>query len=127
MKWFYDLKIATKLIVSFGAVLLLTLAMGVSGIYSMSRVNQASSDIAENWMPSVRAVMELRTDVGEVRRWELAHMLNDDEKSMSDYEKRTEDALALMKTHREAYEKLMRIKKINIYYIVYKMMHVEVL
>jgi len=107
MKWFYDLKIATKLIVSFGVVLLLTLAMGVSGIYSMSKVNQASTDIAENWMPSVRAVMELRTDVGEVRRWELAHMLNEEEKAKADYEKRMDTSLALMKTHREAYDKLI--------------------
>jgi methyl-accepting chemotaxis protein len=107
MKWFYDLKIATKLIVSFGAVLLLTLAMGVSGIYSMSRVNQASTDIAEDWMPSVRAVMDLRTDVGELRRWELAHMLNDDEKGMAGYEKRMEESLATMKAHRDAYEKLI--------------------
>jgi methyl-accepting chemotaxis protein len=107
MKWFYDLKIATKLIVSFGVVLLLTLAMGVSGIYSMSKVNQASTDIAENWMPSVRAVMELRTDVGELRRWELAHMLNEEEKAKADYEKRMETSLALMKTHREAYDKLI--------------------
>jgi methyl-accepting chemotaxis protein len=107
MKWFYDLKIATKLIVSFGAVLLLTLAMGVSGIYSMSRVNQASTDIAEDWMPSVRAVMDLRTDVGELRRWELAHMLNDDEKGMAGYEKRMEESLATMKAHRDTYEKLI--------------------
>jgi methyl-accepting chemotaxis protein len=34
MKWFYDLKIATKLIVSFGAVLLLTLVLGISNIFS---------------------------------------------------------------------------------------------
>ena len=107
MKWFYDLKIATKLIVSFGAVLLLTLAMGVSGIYSMSKVNDASTDIAENWMPSVHAIMDLRTDVGELRRWELAHMLNDDEQGMTGYEKRMDESLATMKTHREAYQKLI--------------------
>jgi methyl-accepting chemotaxis protein len=107
MKWFYDLKIATKLIVSFGAVLLLTLAMGVSGIYSMSKVNDASTDIAENWMPSVHAIMDLRTDVGELRRWELAHMLNDDEQGMAGYEKRMDESLATMKTHREAYQKMI--------------------
>jgi methyl-accepting chemotaxis protein len=77
MKWFYDLKIATKLIVSFGAVLLLTLVLGISNIFSMNHVNQASSDLAENWMPSVRAVMQLRIDLGELRRWELAHLLNE--------------------------------------------------
>ena len=107
MQWFYDLKIATKLMISFGAVLLLTLAMGVSSIYSMGRVNQSSTDMAENWLPSVRAVMDLRTDVGEMRRWELAHLLNDDEKTMAGYEKRMDDALALMKTHRDAYDKLI--------------------
>jgi methyl-accepting chemotaxis protein len=107
MKWFYDLKIATKLIVSFGAVLLLTLIMGVSAIYSMSRVNQASSDLAEDWMPSVRAVLDLRTDVGEMRRWELAHLLNEEEKGMAGYEKRMEDALVTMKAHRDTYEKLI--------------------
>ncbi|GJI88449.1 MULTISPECIES: methyl-accepting chemotaxis protein [Duganella] len=107
MKWFYDLKIATKLIVSFGAVLALTLAMGISGIVSMARVNQSSTDLAENWMPSVRAVLELRADVGDYRRWELAHLLNDDEKGMAGYEKRMDDTMATLKAHRAGYEKLI--------------------
>ncbi|MYM23184.1 HAMP domain-containing protein [Duganella sp. FT135W] len=107
MKWFYDLKIATKLIVSFGAVLLLTLVLGVSNIVSMNRVNQASTDLAEDWMPSVRAVMELRSDVGELRRWELAHLLNDQVSTMADYEKRMDDALVTLKKHRSEYEKLI--------------------
>jgi methyl-accepting chemotaxis protein len=107
MKWFYDLKIATKLIVSFGAVLLLTLVLGISNMVSMDRVNQASTDLADNWMPSVRAVMDLRTDVGEIRRWELAHLLNDDPAAMADYEQRLDKALALLKQHRDNYEKLI--------------------
>jgi methyl-accepting chemotaxis protein len=107
MKWFYDLKIATKLIVSFGAVLLLTLILGVSNMLSMNRVNQASTDLADNWMPSVRAVMDLRTDVGELRRWELAHLLNDDAAAMADYEKRMDTALATLRQHRDTYEKLI--------------------
>ncbi|NYE61719.1 methyl-accepting chemotaxis protein [Duganella sp. 1224] len=107
MKWFYDLKIATKLIVSFGAVLFLTLVLGLSNMLSMDRVNQASTDLADNWMPSVRAVMDLRTDVGEIRRWELAHLLNDDAAAMADYEQRLDKALALLKQHRDTYEKLI--------------------
>jgi methyl-accepting chemotaxis protein len=107
MKWFYDLKIATKLFVSFGAVLVLTLVLGISNMWSMDRVNQASTDLADNWMPSVRAVMDLRTDVGEVRRWELAHLLNEDPAAMADYEQRLDKALALLKQHRDNYEKLI--------------------
>ncbi|MTV40125.1 methyl-accepting chemotaxis protein [Duganella radicis] len=107
MKWFYDLKIATKLMVSFGAVLLLTLFLGISNMLSMNRVNQASTDLAEDWMPSVRAVLELRTDLGELRRWELSHLLNDDPAVTDNYQKRIDDALASLKKRREAYEKLI--------------------
>jgi len=107
MNWFYDLRIATKLIVSFGAVLLLTLAMGVASILSMGQVNQASTDLAQNWMPSVRAVLELRGDVGDYRRWELAHLLNEDPKGMAGYEKRMDETLATLKAHRQAYEKVI--------------------
>jgi len=107
VKWFYDLKIATKLIVSFGAVLVLTLIMGVAGMVSTSKVNEASNELADNWMPSVRMAMELRTDAGEMRRWELAHMLNDKPEGYATYEKRMADTLATLKAHREAYEKLI--------------------
>jgi methyl-accepting chemotaxis protein len=107
VKWFYDLKIATKLVVSFGVVLLLTLVLGVAAMVSMSRVNQASDDLATNWMPSVRMAMELRTDLGEMRRWELAHLINDDPAGFATYEKRMADTLATMKIHRDAYEKLI--------------------
>ena len=107
MKWFYDLKIATKLIVSFGVVLLLTLVLGVASMVSMARVNQASDDLAGNWMPSVRMALELRTDIGEMRRWELAHLINDDPAGYATYEKRMADTQATVKTHREAYEKLI--------------------
>jgi methyl-accepting chemotaxis protein len=107
VKWFYDLKIATKLLVSFGLVLLLTLLMGVSAILSTARVNQASSDLADNWMPSVRMAMELRGDVSDLRRWELAHLLNDEAAGYADYDQRIAATLAAVKAHREAYQKLI--------------------
>ncbi|WP_373988827.1 methyl-accepting chemotaxis protein [Duganella sp. BuS-21] len=107
MKWFYDLKIATKLIVSFGTVLILTLLLGISNMLSMDRVNQASTDLAENWMPSVRAVMELRSDVGELRRWELSHLLNEDAATLAAYEKNMEASVLALKQQRDAYEKLI--------------------
>jgi methyl-accepting chemotaxis protein len=107
VKWFYDLKIATKLLVSFGVVLLLTLLMGVSSILSTARVNQASSDLADNWMPSVRMAMELRGDISDLRRWELSHLLNDEAALYATYDQRINTTLAAIKGHREAYEKLI--------------------
>ncbi|MGV7206920.1 methyl-accepting chemotaxis protein [Oxalobacteraceae bacterium A2-2] len=107
MRWFYDLKIATKLFVAFGLVLLLTLAMGVSAIYSMGRVNQASRDLSQDWMPGVRVAMSLRTDLAEMRRWELAHLLADDDKAMAGYEKRMNEIEAGTNADRAAYNKLI--------------------
>ena len=107
MQWFYNLKIAAKLMVSFGLVLLLTLVLGVSNILSMDKVNQASNDLAENWMPSVQAAMELRADMGDFRRWQLSHLLTDDPAGMANYEKRLDETLAAMKTHGEHYRQLI--------------------
>ncbi|WP_295994714.1 methyl-accepting chemotaxis protein [Rugamonas sp.] len=107
MKWFYDLRIATKLIISFSLVLLLTLIMGVTAIVSMGRINQASSDLSENWMPSVQAIMSIRTDVGDMRRWELAHILNDEAAGMAKYEASMGDSAATMKKDSERYAKLV--------------------
>ena len=107
MRWFYNLKIATKLFVAFGIVLLLTLVMGISSIYSMGRVNQASRDLAQDWMPSVQIAMSLRTDLAEMRRWELAHLLADDDKAMAGYEKRMDEIQAVTNADRAAFEKLI--------------------
>ncbi|MGK5062591.1 hypothetical protein [Janthinobacterium sp. LB3P112] len=46
MKWFVDLKITSKLILSLGAVLLLTAALGMSAIFSVARINTVSTDRA---------------------------------------------------------------------------------
>ena len=107
MKWFFDLKIATKLILSFGAVLLLTAALGVSAIFSMARINDASTDLSANWMPSVLAAMSMRSDVSDFRRWELAHMLAAQDSDMALNETRMTETQAKLKTDGDKYRTLM--------------------
>lgn len=107
MKRFYDLKIAHKLLLSFGAVLLMTVALGVSNIYSMKRMNEASDALARNWMPSVQAVMKIRADAADLRRWELAHLLNEAPETLALYEKRMDSTLSSMARNREQYGKLV--------------------
>uniref|UniRef100_UPI00406C60E1 MCP four helix bundle domain-containing protein n=1 Tax=Pseudomonas sp. REB1044 TaxID=2675224 RepID=UPI00406C60E1 len=60
MKWFYDLKISTKLISAFLLVLALTAVMGGFAIVQLGAVNQAAQDIKSNWMPSMRAAAGMR-------------------------------------------------------------------
>ena len=88
MKWFENMKIAGKLALSFGVVLLLAAAMGAFALLSMSRMDDASDELSKNWLPSVEAAMQMRIELGEARRWELAHLLSTDAAKMSDYEQR---------------------------------------
>lgn len=60
MKWIYNLKISTKLIHSFLVVLSLTTFLGVFSIIQLARVNQTSTDMEINWMPSMRATSDYR-------------------------------------------------------------------
>lgn len=49
MNWFCNLKISTKLILSFLVVLSLTTFLGVFSIIQLARVNQTSTDMVVNW------------------------------------------------------------------------------
>src|SRR5450830_461568 len=107
MKWFFDLKIANKLLLSFGAVLLLTAGLGVSGIFAMARIHDAASDLSRNWMPSVEAALFLRSDMGDFRRWELAHMLSVQEADMTANEQRLAATGAKLKEDLATYRGLI--------------------
>lgn len=60
MQAFYNLKIATKLLVSFLAVLTLTACLGVFSVMQLTKVNQMSTDLAKKWMPSTQSLLEMK-------------------------------------------------------------------
>ena len=71
MTWFTNLKIGKKLGLGFGAVLVLMVIQGALSLVQLSKLNGAATDLATNWLPSVKAVGQLRFDAAKVRRWEL--------------------------------------------------------
>nr|WP_308410540.1 MCP four helix bundle domain-containing protein [Janthinobacterium sp. ROICE36] len=103
----FDLKIATKLILSFGAVLVLTAALGVSAIFSMARINSASTDLSTNSMPSVLAAMSMRSDVSDFRHRELAHMLAAQDADMAQNETRMTETQTKLKADGDNYRRLI--------------------
>jgi methyl-accepting chemotaxis protein len=68
VKVFSNIKIGKKLTLGFGLVEVLTLALGAFSIIQLSKVNASTVEIATNWLPSVRAVAELRFDASAFRR-----------------------------------------------------------
>ncbi|MBB3220847.1 methyl-accepting chemotaxis protein [Pseudoduganella umbonata] len=107
MQWFRDLKIARKLLIAFAVVQLMMLVLGIACLQSMSRINQASDDLAENWLPSVRAVMQVRADVGDLRRQELAFLMAEDPEERNRIVQQMETLMAASRTNLDNYAKLI--------------------
>jgi methyl-accepting chemotaxis protein len=104
MKLFYDLRIANKLMVAFGAVLALTAALGMFALFQLATVNQAATDIDQKWLPSVRAVLEMKAATGRHRSVVLQTIISDDSAKMDQYEKRIGDFAADFEQGRVEFE-----------------------
>ncbi|MDN0077002.1 methyl-accepting chemotaxis protein [Crenobacter sp. SG2303] len=107
MKWFYDLKIATKLIASFLVVLSLTAVMGGFAIFQLAEVNQASTDIKDNWMPAMGAAQAMKTNIADYRIKEFRHILVQSPEDMTRIEQEANQILKQFEENRAAYEKLI--------------------
>ncbi len=86
MQRFHQLTVSTKLLTAFGLVLALTIFVGVLSVVQLGRVNQTSTDMELNWMPSVRYTGELNTLTSDFRIAELQHILSTSEEQMAKWE-----------------------------------------
>ena len=62
-----NLGIRTKLMGGFGLVLVIALVQSLLAMQQLHEVNNKSTDIAENWLPSVKVLGELNADLAELR------------------------------------------------------------
>ncbi len=87
MQAFRNLRISTKLLLAFLAVLMLTILLSLYAVMQLGRINQASTEIATRWMPSSRLVLDIRAAVARYRVNELQHVISEIESDMADFEK----------------------------------------
>lgn len=116
VKWFHDLKIASKLLVSFVAMLALTVVLGMSSIIMMARLNQASVQLSEKSMPSVQAILVLKSDVQAFSRWDFLHILSFDTEGMAKYEKFQAESFLTLKKNMDAYDRLISTPEEKVIY-----------
>jgi methyl-accepting chemotaxis protein len=106
MKWFYDLKISTKLISSFLVVLALTAAMGGFAIVQLGAVNQAAGHPG-NWMPSMRAAAAMRFFAANYRLKENRHVGTEIVEGKALAEREAADARQQFEARMGTYEQLL--------------------
>jgi methyl-accepting chemotaxis protein len=102
---FADMKISAKLALAFGAMLTLTVVLGVFALYQISQLTRNTEDIAGNWLPSVQAAGELNAQLALIRRQELQHVMAVDPAELDDFEKRMDKTLTQSRATIERYEK----------------------
>jgi methyl-accepting chemotaxis protein len=107
MQWFYNLKIATKLITAFLVVLILSAFIGIFAITQLAAVNKTATDIATNWMPSMRAAQAARFYSAEFRLKEARHILAKTHDERAALERDAQDAAKQVEVRLATYESLL--------------------
>lgn len=78
MKLFNDLKIASKLLVAFSLLLVLTTALGILTVGKLRDVYSATERIKDQSLPSVKSILEMKAIAWRYREAELALILTTD-------------------------------------------------
>ena len=66
-----DLRLRAKLLLGFTIVLAMTVILGVISLSKVVAVRGTTVDMGENWLPSIRALADLRDDTQVARRYQL--------------------------------------------------------
>jgi methyl-accepting chemotaxis protein len=107
MKWFRDLKIASKFFAVVVVLLALQIFIGVFSIAQLARVNATSTDIEVNWLPSVRSLAQIEVATADYRRFELQHILSTTDADFDQYEHDLAAADDALNKLQADYEKLI--------------------
>ncbi|RXR02625.1 methyl-accepting chemotaxis protein [Pseudoxanthomonas composti] len=112
MNWFTHLKISRKLALAFTVVVAMTVGLG---IFTIARVNQSRDELTRLstfWVPAVEALGELRSDLGELRTYELAQIArHEDPEAVADYVARMDKMRGEIQDDLTAYEKTISGEK----------------
>ncbi len=86
MQWFENLKLKAKLLTSFGVVIALVGLLGVFAIWQLGIVNEKSTEITANWLPSVESAGGMWAKAAEIRSTQFRHITSTTEAELTEAE-----------------------------------------
>lgn len=101
------MKLRDKLISAFSSILFFTTILGVFSIYQLNTVNLKSTEIAENWMPSIKSILYLNMLTSDYRLTEFEHVLSSNDIEMKSADDKGINVLKNISETRDKYEKLI--------------------
>jgi methyl-accepting chemotaxis protein len=106
MTWFQNLKIRTKLLISFLLLLTLSTGLGLFSLEQIATLRDVTGHLAYTRMPSFAQASDMQTNVSDFRIAELKHVVTHDVKQMAQYERDMKHELEMIQKNAEAYEAL---------------------
>ncbi|WP_315718831.1 MULTISPECIES: methyl-accepting chemotaxis protein [unclassified Bradyrhizobium] len=101
------MSIRKKIISVIAFMLVAMCGLGAVAVTSMQSINANTVDIAHNWLPSVRAIGELRANINLLRIALRAHVMADTAEAKQAGEKRVNGILDTILKDRKAYEPMI--------------------
>lgn len=101
------LGLKAQLSVGFGILIAVVCGLGIFALLQMSSINDKSTEIASNWLPSVDVVNRINTATSDLRVAEMQHLTLTDAAQMSVWEKNVDATVALIAELRTKYEALI--------------------
>ncbi|HEU0149005.1 MAG TPA: MCP four helix bundle domain-containing protein, partial [Bradyrhizobium sp.] len=101
------LSIRTKIIAVIVFMLATMSGLGLLAVYSMRSINAHTLEIAENWLPSVRAIGDLRADINLLRIALRAHVMAETAEAKQAADQRVAGVLEAVDKDRKSYEPMI--------------------
>jgi len=86
MKWFQDLRIATKIMLAVASMAALMVLLAAFGVGQMGRLHAVVGDMQHKWQPSVSAILQIKGALLRYRTYEVQHVLSDSDADHAYYE-----------------------------------------
>ena len=97
----------TKFLLLTAILLLLLCGQGLFSLYQMNSINDASTEISKNWLPSCNAANSLNTLTSDYRLYEVMHVYSTTPEDMDNYEKLMAETLEKIKKIQNSHSKLI--------------------
>jgi hypothetical protein len=107
MKWFADLRLRPKLLLSFGFVLTLFAGTGLFAVRQLSVVNDQVTIIADGWLPRVRQASAIQTYAALIRTAQFRYVAATDSAGKAGAEQTMAERRARLAETRRKYEPLI--------------------
>ncbi|MBA3591682.1 MAG: MCP four helix bundle domain-containing protein [Methylibium sp.] len=95
-----SIKLRTKLGAAFFSLAVLTAGIGGFAITELSNVNASTEEIATSWLPSIKALGQVRVSANQLRRGEGDHVMSLDAVEMDSIEKALNEAKSASRSSR---------------------------